>query len=85
MNVRVTELGVLLVQQATPCRLDPERQREDKCSKATDSLDSQELLRSTLRALLPLRVQNVLEAPGICSSDKVNQQPSTQHQGPKVP
>lgn len=84
--MRVTELGVLLVQQATPCGLDPERQREDKCSKAaTDSLDSQELLRSSLRALLPLRVQNVLEAPGICSSDKANQQPGTQHRGPKVP
>lgn len=41
MNVRDTGLGIVLVQQATPCGLDPERQREDKCSKvATDSPDT---------------------------------------------
>lgn len=50
MNVRDTGLGIVLVQQATPCRLDPERQREDKCSKvATDSPDTRELLPSTLQ------------------------------------
>lgn len=43
-------LGIVLVQQATPCGLDPERQREDKCSKvATDSPDTRELLPSALQ------------------------------------
>lgn len=56
MNVRDIGLGIVLVQQATPCGLDPERQREDKCSKvATDSPDTRETCHSS-----------------VCSSDKVH-------------